>query len=798
MRKWSLRAEDPHSIFLAADARLTKPSYVDDQIWELVLTGGEPAAVAAETTYGRRAQLMRIFTGFGLGQAVITDPNQFYEPPVLRQFYPNYARITFAPFPSLSVEAEYWVPESQLLVGRLSLVNQREATLQLWLRLFALLQPKEGGERMGPWQHRGSTCLAGRTENLEPVMFIGGGGVVDQAVYPAMRIRYELPPGARKALVWSHAGLESREASFAAARDSVARNWDAEVARIELINSAMLDINTGNPDWDAVLAFSQCTCLGSYVGPTQALPRPSFVLARVPDQGWSREGSGKDYDRLWDGQALLQGYPHFGQLMLIAPALVKGVIHNFLAVQKPDGSIDGKPGMGGQQSKALSPPLLGTLTWQVYQKTGDRDFLETVFSGLLNFFEAWFSEDHDRDQDGYPEWDHSVQMGFDDCPSYVRWREWGQGLDISKAETPDLASYLYRESLSLIHIAEVLDRVDIIDHLQGIAETLHSAVAQRWSPEEWIYRPQDRDTHFSTAGEELGSGEGAFLVELEREFDHPVRILIRSHGDQNLSRKIEVFIHGRGQPGRHRVERLRQSDFQWFWGIGTATSDKTYLEVERIEVRGLSEAFQTEISVPDFTRHDVTCLLPLWAGMSSSTTAQELIRKTLLAPERFYREYGIVNISAQDPAYSHASQEEIAGVHMLWNTMLAEGLIHYGFRAEAAELFGRLMTALADTLRKEGAFREVYSADQGGAYGARRHLSGIAPTHLFMRLLGVDLRSPREVKVEGFNPFPWPVRVRWRGLEIFREEQRTKLIFPNGQEAIVDGDTPRLIRQEGA
>ncbi len=64
MPNWNLAAGDPLSLTLAADARLTTTDYTNDQIWELSLGGGEPAALALQTTYGLRAHWMRLFPRF--------------------------------------------------------------------------------------------------------------------------------------------------------------------------------------------------------------------------------------------------------------------------------------------------------------------------------------------------------------------------------------------------------------------------------------------------------------------------------------------------------------------------------------------------------------------------------------------------------------------------------------------------------------------------------------------------------------------------------------------------------------
>ena len=55
-----------------------------------------------------------------------------------------------------------------------------------------------------------------------------------------------------------------------------------------MVNAAQtVDVQTGDPDWDAALAFSQKTAFSLFFGPSQSLPSPSFVISRQPDQGHS-------------------------------------------------------------------------------------------------------------------------------------------------------------------------------------------------------------------------------------------------------------------------------------------------------------------------------------------------------------------------------------------------------------------------------------------------------------------------------------------------------------------------------
>ena len=103
MREWGLTAEAPLSLRIAADARMTVPSYIDDQIWELRLRGGTPSALALETSYGMRARSMRIFPGFRLNQDAWIDPLDFHAPPIVGSILPNYLRISFEPALDLRV-----------------------------------------------------------------------------------------------------------------------------------------------------------------------------------------------------------------------------------------------------------------------------------------------------------------------------------------------------------------------------------------------------------------------------------------------------------------------------------------------------------------------------------------------------------------------------------------------------------------------------------------------------------------------------------------------------------------------
>ena len=143
MSPWNLRAGDPLSLTISADARLTATEYVDDQTWELRLGGGEPAALALQTTYGLRAHWMRLFPRFVRGDTARTDPASFHTPPRIVCFYPNYLAVTFAPFDGLDVFLEYWAAESNLVTGRIKITNHNILPINFRFEWVALLNPIE-------------------------------------------------------------------------------------------------------------------------------------------------------------------------------------------------------------------------------------------------------------------------------------------------------------------------------------------------------------------------------------------------------------------------------------------------------------------------------------------------------------------------------------------------------------------------------------------------------------------------------------------------------------------------------
>jgi len=785
MREWDLGVGDPHELTLAADSRLCKPDYTDDQIWEIKVGVGRQPALTLQTTFGLRAVSMQIYPSFSINGKKITEANDYHQTPRLREFYSNYLRFSSTPFDNIDVISEYWVPESHVVAGRIQLENHSRTTETIIAEYIALLNPING-QSMAARTIEMSTVLQGNTSELSPIFILGGGCQPGSSPYPSLASEIEIPAGESRSLVFAMASLPDVIKSYDLARKTVHCRWESEKARLQLVNAGqIIDIETGNLQWDAAFAFSQKIANSLLMSPSLYLPDTSFVLTRQPDQGYSWRGDGSDYNHLWSGQTVIEAY-YLSSLLLPANArAVEGIITNFIYSALQNGCIDWKPGLAGQRGKLLAPPILATLALQAYQIRRDQRFLTDCFPTLLDFIKCWFSPEHDKDGDSYPEWDHPFQSGFEDSPIFDRWHTWGQGIDIATVETPLLGSLLYKECQSLLTIARLIERPkEIIAELQEFSQKLRQAIEAAWDAQYATYRYIDYITHQRTTGKLLIEKRGANVIKLKRKFRNPTRLLIQIQTEHEATRRIEVSIHGK-TPSGDQIEQFMPREIIWIYGRTCLTTRMVYETVEQIEISGLQKTDMVRVQTVDLTIEDCTLLTPLWAGIPDARRAEMLIQKNILTPDRYGQPKGIASFP-KSPA--PVANPEAQSVLILWNHFICEGLLEYGYRREAADLLTRMMEGIVKCLSDEHCFRKGYDIETGSGKGERNILSGLAPVGLFLKTLGVHLISPTCVKLTDFNPFSFPVTVKYCGMSIERLKDQTHITFPDGQSVSVNGN----------
>lgn len=794
MRDWSLSLGDPLYLTLAADARLSKLDYVNDHIWEVDLgqSDGERAAISLYTTFGLRARSMRLFLRFTENNVSVTDPNTFPVKPSLRRYYPNFLVLDFVPLENLFVTTEFWVPESHAVAGRVSLTNKSNIIRQLKLEVCAALAPLDG-QSIIPTQQQLVNILAGQTSGIAPVIFMTGGPKHGPGPQPSLILDLELGPGSTRQISFAEAALDTVATSFELARHSAARPWEAERTRIEMLDtSQVLDIHTGDPDWDAALSFSQKAAHGLFFNNSEHLPNPSFVHTRHIDNGYSRKGDGTDYSPAWNGQSPLESY-YISSILHGTPHITRNLLLNFLSTQNEDGEIDNKPGLAAQRGKLLAAPLLATIAWKFYQTTQDETFLGDIFPKLVKFFWSWFSSVHDRNRDGAPEWDHILQTGFEDNPIFDVWHPWSQGLDISLVHSPSLEAMLYREAISIEKIAAKLGKPEEeITLIKEQAKTLKESLIASWNPNQSFYSYRDRETGLVSTGKVIAKrkGNGTLRVRPKAEFEVGVRLLIEIQTKSPAAKRPEVEISEFFSKSKGEVETILGHQFQWHTGGLVATTQKLFNQIGRVSVSGLDEKDRIIVKLIDTTGEDITLALPLWAGIPEKQQAKAMIGRNISTADRFDRPFGMPSL----PFSPNPESETVSmSVSLLWNQLIGEGLLAYGFRAEATRLTAHLINAVIQNLKQYRAFYQRYHAEKGTGIGERNSLHGFAPVGLFMQSLGVTILSSTQVKLEGRNLFPWPVTIKYKGLTINRGLEQTLVTFVNGESVVIKDEQPCIV-----
>ncbi|MBN1535106.1 MAG: hypothetical protein JW908_00130 [Anaerolineales bacterium] len=789
MREWNLKTGDPLYLTIASDARLVPTDYCNDQIWELAIGGGDPSGIAIQTTFGLRARSFRMFPQFSENDFTISDPLHFISPTQIKEFYPNFLSVQYTPISDVDILAEYWIPHSHGLLIKITLTNQSDILREIKLEWITQLSASEG-QNMTPVEMDNTWVLAGKSADIASVVIVSGGAQPSGSPYPSYSQTFKIPPHEKRFSMISQASFHTTLDSFTAARHFLGRSWESEINRVRLLNAGMVDIFTGDPDWDAAFAFSQNLLYQLVINPQKHLPFASFALSRNPDQGYSLRKDGLDYNHLWNGQPVLESYYLACALLPDAAGFAKGLVRNYLFTQKQNGDIDWKPGAAGQLSQLLATPILCSLTWRIYQYTSDKMFLEETFLPLYRFIKTWFSPLHDRDQDGIPEWDHIFQMGYEEHPIFSSNYSYSQGVDISSAECPALASLLVRECQCLLNIGKIIGCHDYDQDLESISNQLGEFVKSTWNDTRKVFMYRDRDTHRSTIGELLSEQIGGGVIHIQQTFEAPVRISIRIQAADEKTRKVQVFIHGISNTGEAVVDHIIANQMRWNQGTGILPGKRVYNQIEFIEIKGVDAQDTVTVFSNNYHFHDLTSFLPLWAGIPSAEQAQAMIQKSLSDPNQFFwssRTY------PPDDANSQNNDIPQTNFNLIWLQFVAEGMLRYGFHKEVARLFTQFMPAIIQSLKNTRSFREHYSTTTGKGTGEINIINGVAPIGLFLDTIGLRILSSNKIASREFNPFSWPVTVKYRGITIYKQIEKATVIFPNGETATIEDPSPTIV-----
>jgi hypothetical protein len=783
LRHWQLTSAKSFALPLAADSRLSRTDYADDQIWELLLGTAESPALALQTQYGGRANLVSLVPMWLYENRTIYQTQAYTKPPVITAFAPGYLRSEAKLLPNLNLQAEFWAMESHAVGARYSLRNTGTQTIKLRLDVFGhvVVSSKEQDLGIVALRDGHNALFVGKIANIEPVVLMEKArAITDSDTTPSAKIGVDLNIPAKGDIVvrWVHTGLHKMVDSLALAQHWMHQDWDAHFAVIVRAAQSIPVIETGKSDLDMLIAASYQQLVLSFLTPTGSLPYGSFIATRQPGQGFSPQGDGSDYNRQWDGQEPTLAYLTAAAVASIAPNLAQGIIRNYLAIQREDGWIDRKPGLGGQRQAMLCQPILARLTWAIYQSTEDQAFLNEVFPGLFKFFERWFQPDLDYDQDGLPEWQSERQTGYMYMPTFGTSQSWAQNADIRAVETPDMAAYLLSEAISLRTMAQTLKHKATLKTLDKRITALQMLLENLWQDSHYTYR--DRDTHLTTASVTIIKGGRADEEHLPALPLSPVnRLIVRIIGGGNLVPHTTLHLDGLDQNGQAVHETADSEAFVWSYGRGVYTSQHVFTQIDRVRLEGMSRVYKIDVETVDTTRLDINALLPLWSTGISPERAAALV-DLLTDKKHFWQPNGVTMCSAQDANFAASNAEGCGAVWPFWLTLIGEGLLDYGYLPQAADLFKRLLAAQLAVVGQQRRFYEFYHSEEPQGLGERGHVAGIVPLHFFMRAIGVRIIASGKVWTGGTFAWDKPITITQHGVTVKLSKVGTQITFPSG------------------
>jgi len=326
-----------------------------------------------------------------------------------------------------------------------------------------------------------------------------------------------------------------------------------------------------------------------------------------------------------------------------------------------------------------------------------------------------------------------------------------------------------------------------VEWLQARLDSLHSLVESTWDSKASTYRYRDIDTHKSLPNFEIFYFDQPGNYTLKKSLKGSRRLQIHILGSSEVTHPVQITIYGTGLKGAVS-ESILPNQFFWQDGAALATTKNAFKSIKKIEVHGLVEGEQGKITSFDFTQEDLSLLLPLWAGIPNTKRAKVLIERNLL--NRYLQSYGLSIAPKNDNNQGCQEQDKVS---LPWNHFIIEGMLAYGYRKEAAMVFNRLMDAILPVLRDSGAFRAIYSATGGNPSGEANSINGLVPLGLFLKLIGIRQIGKNDAILDGNNPFPWPVTVKYQGMTITCHSKDVVVSFSTGHTVTVNGSGPHRV-----
>ena len=750
---------------LAADARTINGVPHDDQVWQLSFGSSETGTLELSTTFGLRARYMRIFPIFSEEGTTIEQMRDYHSSVRIEKNYPNYLQLNVQPFEGIEAVFEYWVQDVDLISCRITLTNYMQEERAIGMDWACVLVP-DAGTPMKPEHKNIVNVLQGATKGLVPVMFITGGPDFTSTPKPALTSDIFLAPKESKTRTWAIASKESAEDSFETARRAVAKNWDAEMALLDMVNSDVYQIESFLPEWDFVFNLSQ---------------RMSIFLAGFDQQEvrFQRTMDQNPYD-----DALTEN-PIFPLVLWYwlkcAPPAMLPTAKQILLKWFESANLS-------SATKEILP-FICTLSYEIYQRDGDKSFLGKIYPALQQYYQTWMTSD----QIDSPTWRSVRQTGIERHPLFSTLFSWSQGVDAHKVNAPDLTALLLIEAESMDQLALIMEDIEISSDAKKKAMQLRNILEDLWNSRSVIHFYSDADTRYSQKVGLVARLSGNAQKSINKKYETPMRLLLRVDAEGLLPLQLKITIQGKDADQNDLTLHLSYANLRWYLRHGTLTLDDLLTEVTKIQIEGAGKNDQITLQHVYHRVPMITSLLPIWANSISLKMKNRIVKHNFAKAKRFNENFGMPEFI---PTPSLTNKIEHVSVSLPHSVLVIEALLKMGEVKLAAEHLTKIVTAQGLCLRNQGALFERYDVHTAQGFDSPYTWNSLFPIGLFLKVAGIEILSPTKVKLHYCNPLPAKFKVSYRGLEIMHGLKETQITFPNGMQVEYDGESTQIFEMK--
>ena len=755
---------DPLSLTLAADHAFAAELESPDIVWQLEL---EPSqALSLQTSLGLQAQSFRVFPFVGRNKHFFQNLNEFLTSPRIDSLSGNYARLNLSPDPDTQAFFEFWAREPYAISGRITLRNTGTENAELSARVAGLLVPLTGGQAMAITKLDYKTYLRGQSGELTVALVMDGSPKPVISPHQALEISKLLQPGEEFSTSWRCSLAFSPAQSQERALKPFPVNWQAEVARLEVAEQARtLEIETPLHDWNLVFKTLQDQAnllVKKPEDPGQAL---TFFDKRNTHNLVHRSPELRNWTSTTDGPSMLE-IRQFVRALL--PAQVDLAVELVRSILK------------GPQCKYAPPfPQLAALVWDVHTYHQQPQFLAECLPLLAEQTLRWFSPQHDRDQDALPEWPNPDHARLTDLPNFNVWQEDSLPTRISTTESLGLAILLSDELETLQRMTRVTGDEVLSAQISSYQERLQAAIA-RFRDEQPNPSFIDRDSHRVHPSQKLIDVQLPDPDWVSVGLENPARLNILVKQSVAISMPAGFQVVGADEQGRELRETIDSSMMLWLPHGFHITTSSVFSSFDRLEelklANGSVQVYTSNLQITDISQQ---------LGWEGQTGEQEL--PAWAAAQDIRYRFGL-------PTDLNPANAAGGSVNIGWNCLLIEHLNRIGEKKLAFDLLSRLMLGFSGMLKREHALLESFHSSSGFSGGIRNSIRGLLPPLLLLEVAGIQIINEQKVSISGENPCPWPLIVRFKGLEVRREGKNTTIQFPDGSFAYHFGSTSRLFK----